>query len=341
MAVGNFNSNFNFNFGPGSSSDTVASSVYSPTVYSIMRRALRQCNAIESGDTPGAQEISDAFDALNAMVAGWQATGLHVWTETEGVLFTQPGQIKYALGGTNTTQSCTDANWTQASLSAAAAQGATTISLVSATGISTGDNIGVMLSNNALFWTTVNGVPSGNNVPLVAALPSTAPLNAIVIDYPIVNKLTRPLRIPNARRFYLPSQIETELTIYARLDYRDQPNKYTGGTITTFFYDPQQTIGYQWLWPAPQDSLSACKFTFYAQLGDFATPSDTPNFPQEWLQALTWGLADELVPEYGVGQARAQMIAQKAAYWLDIAHGWDREPESYLFGVDFDQSGRW
>lgn len=333
--MSNFNSNFNSNFGPG-----VASSVYSPQRDQIIIRALRQCNAIETGETPGPQEISDANDALNAMVAGWQATGLHVWTETEGVLFTQPGQIRYALGGTNADQSCTDANWTQAALSAPAGQGATTVSLASVTGIGDGDNIGVMLSSNALFWTTVSGAPSGNNVTLAVALPSTAPLNAIVIDYPVANKLTRPLRIPNARRFYLPSLIETELTVSARLDYRDLPNKYTGGTITTFFYDPQQTTGYMWLWPAPQDSLSACKFTFYSQLGDFASAADSPNFPQEWLQALTWGLADELVPEYGVGEGRAQKIAQKAAYWLEIAQGWDREPESYNFGVDFDQSGR-
>jgi hypothetical protein len=318
----------------------IASSVYSPSVNSIMLRALRQCNAIQAGEIPGNQEISDAYDALNALVAGWQATGLHVWTETEGVLFTQPTQISYSLGGTNTDQACTDANWTQGALVSAAGQGATSISLVSTAGFGAGDNIGVMLATNTLFWTTVSGAPANGIVNLAAALPLQANLNAIVVDYPVANKLTRPLRIPNARRFYLPSLIETELTVSSRLDYRDLPNKYTGGTITTFFYDPQQTIGKFWAWPAPQDSLSAMKFTYLQALGDFSNASDTPNFPQEWTNALTWGLADELVPEYGVGQARAQKIAQKAAYWLEIVQGWDREPESMLFGVDFDQSGR-
>ena len=60
-----------------------ASGTFSPQRNSIITRALRQCIAIESGETPGAQEISDANEALNALVAGWQATGLHVWKETE------------------------------------------------------------------------------------------------------------------------------------------------------------------------------------------------------------------------------------------------------------------
>lgn len=87
---------------------TTASGVYAPNRDAIIKRSLRLCNAIETSETPGAQEISDASEALNAMVAEWQGDGIHLWTETEGVLFLQPGQINYTLGGTNTDQSCLD-----------------------------------------------------------------------------------------------------------------------------------------------------------------------------------------------------------------------------------------
>lgn len=329
-----------------------ASGTYAPNRNQIITRALRQCNAIDSGETPSSQEISDADDALNALVAGWQATGIHVWAETEGIIFTQPGQIRYALGGTNADYACTDVSWVQTSLSVGNIAGATNLAMTSVKGltsgniagpgINVGDYIGIMLSTNVLYWTTVSAVTSSPAAITIAGpgLPTSAAVNAIVVSFPVINKMGRPLRVLDARRFYLPSLIETQLTRSARLDYRDLPDKTTGGTITMYFFDPQETTAYAWAWPAPQDSLSAIKFTFMRALGDFTSPSDTPDFPQEWTNPLTWCLADELVPEYGVGQVRAGYISKKAEYWLDVVQGWDREPESSFFGVDFDQSGR-
>jgi hypothetical protein len=318
-----------------------ASGTFSPQRNSIIARALRQCIAIESGETPGAQEISDANDALNALIAGWQATGLHVWKETEGILFLQPNQIKYSIGGTNTDQSCFDANWVGTTTSGVINQGSTIVPLTSVAGISSGDNIGITLSTtNGLFWTTVDGAPSGSTVTLAAPLPAAVNSSANVVDYAPAYKLPRPLRIPDARRYYLSSQIDTPLITMSRLDYRDLPNKTTPGTVTGHFYDPQLNIGIENVWPAPPDSLSAVRFTFYQQIYDFQTAADTPDFPQEWVNALTWGLADEIAPEYGVGQVRMAKIQEKAAYWLDVVQGWDREPESFYLGVNFDQSSR-
>lgn len=318
----------------------VASGTFSQQRDSIIRRALRQCNAIQTGETPAAQEISDANDALNAMVAEWQATGLHLWTETEGIVFLQPNQINYNLGGTNTDQSCFDNSWVLTSATVQPAQGATTLTLASVTGIASGNNIGVILSNNALFWTTVSGAPSGLVVTLASPLPLAANANPFVACYAPANKMPRPLRIIDARRFYIPSLIETPLIRMARLDYRDMPNKTTTGTISSFFYDPQLGTGVNWVWPAPPDSNSAMKCTFLQQIGDFMSASDTPDFPQEWLNALSWNLAEELAPEYGVGQFRMTTIASKAAKSLEIVQGWDREPESLYAGVNFEQSSR-
>lgn len=325
---------------------STASGVFSPTRDAIIRRALRQCIAIESGETPGAQEISDANEALNAMVAEWQASGIHVWTETEGIIFLQPNQIKYSLGGTNTDQACYDANWVQTTATNGLAIGGTSLLLGSVSGIASGHNIGVMMSTNALFWTTVNGAPVGNTVTLTAGPPTAVLAGAIVVDYAPAFKMLRPLRIKDARRFYLPSLIETPLIRMARLDYRDMPNKNTQGTISSFFYDPQVGTspipgqGYNWVWPAPPDSNSAMKCTWYRPIGNFSTAADTPDFPQEWTNALTWNLAEEIAPEYGVGQMRMAVIAAKAAKSLALVQGWDKEPESYYFGVNFEQSTR-
>lgn len=322
----------------------------------IIKRALRQCGAIESGETPGAQEIQDAADALNAMVSAWQATGLHLWAESEAVLFLQPGQIQYSLGGTNRDNCSLDSqpNQTnQTTLVFNAAAVATTIIVQSTLGFQNGDAIGIVLADNSTFWTTITSFVPGdwnadwNNdfdtvspgtVNLATGLPSPVAAGSLVFDYG--SKIVRPLRIINARRHYWQSGLDTPMIRQSRLDYREMPNKTTEGTITQYFYDPQLTTGYVWIWPAPPDSLSAMKFTWMRPINDFASSNETPDFPQEWINAITWGLAEEIAPEYDIPAQRLGVIAAKAATALDLVSGWDREPESLFLGVSFDQTSR-
>lgn len=66
--------------------------------------ALRKCSVIESGDTPDSQMISDASDALNAMIKHWQASGIEIWQMTEGTITPVIGQTSYTLGTDPTTK---------------------------------------------------------------------------------------------------------------------------------------------------------------------------------------------------------------------------------------------
>src|SRR5579859_5735773 len=140
----------------------------------IIRRALRLVGATQSGETPGAQENQDAVDALNALVSEWQATGLHLWKESEGVLFLQPKQIKYGLGGATTDQAAITSTIKETTTTAAVGSGAV-IPISSAAGIIVGDNFGVMLATNVLFWSTVSSI-SGLNITLAASI--TGPVNS-------------------------------------------------------------------------------------------------------------------------------------------------------------------
>ena len=54
------------------------------------------------------------------------------------------------------------------------ASGQTVITVTTATGINSGDIVGVVLDSGLTHWTTVNGAPSGSNVTLTVALPSAA-----------------------------------------------------------------------------------------------------------------------------------------------------------------------
>jgi hypothetical protein len=52
------------------------------------------------------------------------------------------------------------------------------------------------------------------------------------------------------------------------------------------------------------------------------------------MDALVWNLAYKMAPEFDCPAQRYAMIKDQAASSLDNVMGWDREPESYLFGAD-------
>lgn len=66
-------------------------------------------------------------------------------------------------------------------LSSGAASSAGTVTVTSATGIASGDVIGVLLDSGLTHWTVVNGAPAGNVVTLTVALPGAAASGRAVV----------------------------------------------------------------------------------------------------------------------------------------------------------------
>lgn len=306
----------------------------------IIRRSLRQCNAIAAGETPGAQEVSDAADALNAMVSEWQASGLHLWKEKEATLFINPGQISYGLGAGATTNACSTPLLNQTSVTGnGLSAGSNTIPVASAAGMVIGDFFGVMLSSNALYWSTVSGI-SGLNITIARAIPAGASISPGVPVFDYATAIVRPLRVLNCRRILWSSMIETQLTQLSRLDFRELPNKTQQGIINQWFYDPQLTLGQFWTWLQENDSLNGIRMTWMEPISNFNTAADYPDFPVEWINCLVWNLSNEIGAEYQIPDNLAARIAQRAAETKEVVMGFDREPESFYLGVNFDQTSR-
>lgn len=310
---------------------TSGTTTFNYTRDQIIRAALRKIGAFASGETPDAQTITDCSDALNAMVKRWNTKGIHLWTESEAILFLQPGQVQYSLG-TGSTDNATS-TYTATTTSAQASLGASSITVASVTGIAATNNIGIVLNKGTIQWTTVLSVV-GNTVNLNATLQDSVLSGNNVYVY--TTAIVRPLRVPFARRYNIASAIDTPMIGMSRRDYRDLPNKQNSGIPTQFFYDPQLGLGQFFVWPNPPDPTNAIKFTWYRPIQDFNNPGDTPDLPQEWIDALIFNLAALMAPEYDVPPQRFQMIATFAASCLDDVMGWDREPESTYFGVNVD-----
>jgi len=302
----------------------------------IIKMAYRKLGVINASETPAPQMVQDASDALNLWVKALNATGLHIWTEEEAILFLQPGQVSYSLGGT-TTDNCTG-SYSATTLSTSAASGSSSVAVASTTGFATGYYVGVVLDSGIIFWTTQNGAVSGSSIPLTATLTGAASSGNAVYVYQ--TQIIRPLRVVSTRRYNFASAIDTQMIQMSRIDYRNQPNKTATGVPTMSFYDPRggaNTQGTMSVWPAPSDVTNAIKMTWWRPVQDFTSAANTPDLPQEWGLCLVWNLAKEMGPEFDVTPTRWAMIKEMAAGHLDNVSGWDREPESYLFGQDNSQ----
>lgn len=302
----------------------------------IIKMAYRKLGVINASETPSAQMIQDASDALNLWVKALNATGLHIWTETEATVFLQPGQNAYTLGA-GSTDHATE-TYTSTTLSASAASSATSISVSSTTGFGASFNVGIGLDAGGIFWTTQNGAASGSTINLSAGLSGSASSGNPVFVYQ--TNIIRPLRVVSTRRYNFASAIDTQMIQMSRIDYRNQPNKTSTGVVTQSFYDPRggaNTQGVLYVWPAPVDSTNGVKMTWWRPVQDFTSAANTPDLPQEWGLCLIWNLAKEMGPEFDVTPNRWAMIKEMAAGHLDNVSGWDREPESYLFGQDLSQ----
>lgn len=310
---------------------TSGTAVFSLNRDELIKAALRKIGAFESGETPDAESIQDASDALNVMVKHWQSTGIHIWRAEEAVLFPQIDQVRYVLGSTDHATE----TYVETALSSAALTGASTIVLDTVTGVATTYYIGVQVDDGTLHWTTVNGAPSGTTVTLTAALPDSAAAGNLVLVYQ--TKLVRPLKILSARSYNFSSGIETPIEEMDRLEYQAMPNKTATGKVNGFYYDRRggaNSTGLIYLWPEPSSVDEAIKMTVARPIEDFTAAGDDADLPQEWMRAIEWGLADELADEYDVPEPKRTRIERRAAQYLQEANWWERELISFQLVPD-------
>jgi hypothetical protein len=294
----------------------------------IITRSLRILNVIADGETPSSEMVSNCSVALNAMIKTWVTKGVSLWVTDEAVLHLTKGQVKYDLGSTSADHATRDADAVKTELSADAVAGATSLSVDSITDISNGDEIGVELDDGTIHWTTVNGAPSGSTVVITAGLASAAATDNHVYVY--TTDLPRPLRVWNPRRRGADGN-DVPIISVSRNEYFETPNKTAEGKSTMVYYDPQLTLGELYLWQAPDDVQDRILFSASFHYEDFDAAANDPHFPQEWINPITWCLAEELATEYSVPEAIWRRVQLKSAQYKVDVLGFDQEPESVYF----------
>ena len=297
----------------------------------IINDALVQIGAIEAGENPAATDTAFAARQLNRMVKTWQADGVRLWTRREAFLFLVDSQGRYQLGNSSSDKAAMVDDTVRTELSAAAAAGASTITVDSVTDMAASDNIGVVLDDGTIDWDTIASI-STLTITLTGTLTSAASTNNQVFTY--TTTINRPLRVIAAQRT-AKTDVDTPITVVSHAEYQRLPNKTDPGLTNELYYQPERDAGYVYLWPEPNTPNDRIRMTCQFPIEDFDTSAHNPDLPQEWLDCLVWNLAKKLCASYGVPMETAALVTVEADDLYTLMTEWDREPQSTMFAPDF------
>lgn len=271
----------------------------------------------ESEDALEASLITDAALKLNMLVKTWaKKYNLHLLQDV--VLFLNPDQQSYLLGSaTGDAHWCSIDDYATTTLSAAAASGAATASLTSATGFATGDNIGIVLDDGTIFWTTAT--MAGTTATLGVVTTGAAASGNVVYGH--TSRVVRPLRVVKDSLYRRDSSDnDTPVTLIAKTDWDLLTAKTSSGKVIQAAYQPFLTSGRLWVWQPNDVATETLRFTIERPVQDFDSTTNTPDFPIEASLALVLNLAVLLAGPNGASGELPLLIprAQQALDdWLD------------------------
>ena len=295
----------------------------------IIRSALEELGEVAEGEAITPDRTAAVALRLNSWVKSLMAGGSKLWAMKQATLFLTVGTAGYSLGATGT--HCTN-DYVQTTLSTAEALGSTSLGLTAFAGMSASDNIGIVLDDGSIHWTTISGAP-GATTTIAVGLASAAAAGNVVFTY--TTKINRPQRIDTEAAYWRSSAgQDTPVKLISRAEYAQLSNKTTRGKIVQGFYDPQLINGTLNVWPTPDSASDVLRFWYERILEDFDSSTDTPDFAIEWGEALILGLASRMAPSSGMPLQERMDLKGRADESLIIAMNYDKDNTSTFFQPD-------
>lgn len=302
----------------------------------IIKDSLLLIGAVGAEESVDSSDQAIAARMLNMMIKDWHNKGVNLWRYQEGILFLDTqNQASYTLASGSSGDDFTDSA-VITTLGAAEAASQTELTVTSSTGMTASDYIGVVLDDGTLHETTIVSVDNSTTITITSGLASAAASGNKVYTY--TTKGNRPIRIDSVR-WRDSSDLDRELNEISRDEYFELPTKETSnGDPSAFYYDPRRGNtqgGILYLWPRPNDLSGHLRVTYTRTIEDFDNATDNPDFPQEWLLTLVYGLAALLAPLYGKDQKLTESIGIIAEQKLQDALDYDNQPESSFIVPDW------
>lgn len=134
------------------------------------------------------------------------------------------------------------------------------------------------------------------------------------------------------------SGTDVPLNIYTQYNYNLLATKINQGRTVHLWYQPLNQAGMITLWPTP-DSLTASEYTIFfvyqRAFDEFDASTDTPDFPQVWLEPLIYSLAHRMSPEFGMPLAEQDKLNETAQALISNALSFGTEEGSIYLQPDW------
>jgi len=149
----------------------------------------------------------------------------------------------------------------------------------------------------------------------------------------------KPLRLIQGviRNISVTPYVDTPLQIISKQEYMALGSKFSTGIANSVYLNPGLTSASVKLFLTP-DTATATNYrivlTCQKPINDISSSSSVPDFPNEWMQALVWGLADQLSLEFGLPINHRQEVMLRAEKYKENLVDWDVEYESTFFQPD-------
>ena len=300
----------------------MSTGVYAKTAGDLIRDALRAATISGISLPVQSEDFAQGQSALNDLLMSLQTEQIHIWAQTEALIPLSPDQTKYVFG---TDHAFTNYVYTTAS---AAIATATSLTVVSTAGMTTGDFVGVELADGTRQWTTLTVVNS-TTLTLTAAL--TGAVDDLASVYTYTTAIDQPVRIDSVRYADTYTSDEISTSLASRDEYFNQPNKTTSGSVNTWHFQRNLDFGHLYIWPIADNCKRLLRITFIKPQYVPEDQSEDILIPPEWFVALKFKLAADLASSYGVDINRQMMLEQKAAIYLQKAISSDDDGASFQF----------
>lgn len=149
--------------------------------------------------------------------------------------------------------------------------------------------------------------------------------------------LAKPLKVIQAFNHVTTSNIDIPMRILTRQEYNILGNKTSSGNPIQMFYEPLVDTGVLHIFPVPtsvEASANTVNIVYQRPYDDFDISTDVPDFPQEWYDAITYGLASRLAGEYQISTEVRKILKQESIEFKQEALNFGTEEGSLYFGVE-------
>jgi hypothetical protein len=123
---------------------------------------------------------------------------------------------------------------------------------------------------------------------------------------------------------------DIDVEIKSNYDFDRLPST-SSGTPVTVKYQPFVNYGILSVWPTPDAGTYTLTLTSQTPLEVFTASNETADFPQEWHNALIYGLASLLSDDYGLPIPDKQWLEKQAEKHLNTALSFGSEDTSLTF----------